>query len=80
MDYRNFVGGQWLETSDSTPNVNPSDISDILGHAAKAGVDQLDQAVGAAHQAAPAGRRRRRSNVSTCWISSGRNFWPARPN
>lgn len=53
MDYRNFVGGQWLETADSTPNVNPSDISDILGHAAKAGVDQLDQAIDAAHQAAP---------------------------
>lgn len=53
MDYRNFVGGQWLETIDSTPNVNPSDISDILGYAAKAGVDQLDQAIDAAHQAAP---------------------------
>ncbi|GAB2209008.1 aldehyde dehydrogenase family protein [Roseibium sp. ROS1] len=53
MDYRNFVGGQWLETTDSTPNVNPSDISDILGYAAKAGVDQLDQAIDAAHQAAP---------------------------
>ncbi|AMN51704.1 aldehyde dehydrogenase [Labrenzia sp. CP4] len=53
MDYRNLVGGQWLETTDSTPNVNPSDISDILGYAAKAGVDQLDQAIDAAHQAAP---------------------------
>ena len=53
MDYRNFVGGQWLETTDSTPNVNPSDISDILGYAAKAGVNQLEQAIDAAHQAAP---------------------------
>jgi aldehyde dehydrogenase (NAD+) len=53
MDYRNFIGGAWLETSASTPNVNPSDISDILGHAAKGGRDELDQAIDAAHQAAP---------------------------
>jgi len=53
MDYKNFVGGAWLETSASTPNVNPSDISDILGHAARGGRDELDQAIDAAHQAAP---------------------------
>ncbi|MHA7775423.1 aldehyde dehydrogenase family protein [Roseibium sp. M-1] len=53
MDYKNFVGGQWHETTASTPNVNPSDISDILGHAAKGGRDELDQAIEAAHHAAP---------------------------
>ena len=53
MDYKNFVGGAWLETSASTPNVNPSDISDILGHAARGGRDELDRAIDAAHQAAP---------------------------
>jgi len=53
MDYKNFVGGEWLETSAGTPNVNPSDISDILGHAARGGRDELDRAIEAAHKAAP---------------------------
>jgi len=51
MDYQNFVGGQWVSTSDSVANINPSDISDIVGLAAKGDVVQLDQAIDAAHQA-----------------------------
>ncbi|GGB34374.1 dehydrogenase [Roseibium aquae] len=53
MDYKNFVGGHWLETPDGVPNINPSDVSDILGYAANADAAQLDQAIDAAHQAAP---------------------------
>ncbi|MES0884127.1 aldehyde dehydrogenase family protein [Roseibium sp. SCP14] len=53
MDYKNLVGGSWVETSDSTPNVNPSDISDVLGHAARGDAAQLDQAIEAADRAAP---------------------------
>ncbi|MCV0427588.1 MAG: aldehyde dehydrogenase family protein [Roseibium sp.] len=52
MDYKNFIGGAWVETSATTPNVNPSDISDILGHAARGDLTQLDQAIDAADQAA----------------------------
>jgi aldehyde dehydrogenase (NAD+) len=52
MDYRNFVGGQWVETSNGVANINPSDISDIVGHAARGDAAQLDQAIDAAHAAA----------------------------
>ncbi|WP_300519857.1 aldehyde dehydrogenase family protein [Aliiroseovarius sp.] len=53
MDYRNLIAGGWVATGAGTPNVNPSDISDILGHAAQAGATQLDGAIAAAHDAAP---------------------------
>ncbi|WP_422021473.1 aldehyde dehydrogenase family protein [Roseibium sp.] len=53
MDYKNFIGGAWLATAESTPNVNPSDTTDILGHAAKGTVADLDKAIDAAHAVAP---------------------------
>jgi len=53
MDYKNFICGQWVETANSTANVNPSDTSDILGHAAQGTVADLDKAIDAAHAAAP---------------------------
>ena len=53
MDYKNLIGGAWEATADSTANINPSDTSDILGHAAKADIADLDRAIAAAHAAAP---------------------------
>jgi aldehyde dehydrogenase (NAD+) len=53
MDYKNLIGGAWETTTDSTANINPSDTSDILGHAAKADIADLDRAIAAAHTAAP---------------------------
>ena len=53
MEYRNYIGGEWVEAAASTPNVNPSDISDILGHAAKSGADAVQAAIDAAHAALP---------------------------
>lgn len=52
MEYKSFIGGAWHETSDSTPNVNPSDTSDILGHAAVGGAADMARAVDAAAGAA----------------------------
>ncbi|WP_424981739.1 aldehyde dehydrogenase family protein [Maritalea sp. S77] len=52
MEYKSFIGGAWHETSDSTPNVNPSDTSDILGHAAVGGADDMARAIDAASGAA----------------------------
>lgn len=54
MIYRNLIGGDWVTGSDLRANVNPSDLSDVLGHAALGGVDLADQAIDAAHAAAPA--------------------------
>lgn len=53
MEYPNFIGGNWEQTSDSVANINPSDISDVLGNSAKAPVDDLQNAIDAAHTAAP---------------------------
>ena len=54
MDFKNYIGGAWHETTEAVNNINPSDISDIVGVAAKGGAGDLDQAISAAHHAAPA--------------------------
>lgn len=53
MDYKNFIGGAWAATAESIPNINPSDTTDTIGFAAKGTVSDLDQAIDAAHAAAP---------------------------
>jgi aldehyde dehydrogenase (NAD+) len=52
MEYRNLIAGDWVAAGAGVPNVNPSDISDILGHAAQSGEAELDAAIAAAHDAA----------------------------
>lgn len=51
MEYKSFIGGAWEETSASTSNINPSDTSDILGHAAVSEAADMDRAIDAAHTA-----------------------------
>jgi acyl-CoA reductase-like NAD-dependent aldehyde dehydrogenase len=53
MEFRNFIAGAWEETSSSAANINPSDISDIVGHAAVATEADVDRAIAAAKDAAP---------------------------
>ncbi|MBR9651377.1 aldehyde dehydrogenase family protein [Thalassovita aquimarina] len=53
MEFRNYIGGEWLETTAITAIVNPSDISDVLGHAAQATDEDMDRAIAAARDAAP---------------------------
>lgn len=53
MEYRNLIGGEWVASGAGVANVNPSDVSDVLGHAAQAGEAQLEDAMAAAHGAAP---------------------------
>ncbi|MDW3204318.1 MAG: aldehyde dehydrogenase family protein [Alphaproteobacteria bacterium] len=52
MDYRSFIAGEWVASGGGIPNVNPSDISDILGHAAQAETGDMDRAIDAARDAA----------------------------
>ncbi|MBF9043754.1 aldehyde dehydrogenase family protein [Rhodobacterales bacterium HKCCE4037] len=52
----NLVGGQWV-AGDATPNINPSDTSDIVGHYARATADQARDAIAAAKAAFPAWSR-----------------------
>lgn len=51
IETRNLVAGTWQDGSGTIANVNPSDVSDILGHHAQATSVQLDDAVTAATQA-----------------------------
>ena len=53
MEFQNYIGGQWAMTTDGVDNINPSDISDIIGVAARGTEADLDQAIAAAHAAAP---------------------------
>lgn len=56
--YRNFVGGEWVasESTKSTPNLNPADTRDVLGHMPLSSADEARRAVDAARAAFPAWR------------------------
>ena len=51
MLHKNYIAGEWLEGAGVSPNINPSDTSDVVGEYAQADVVQVDAAVDAAHAA-----------------------------
>jgi len=51
--FKNYIGGTWVDGATERPNVNPSDISDVIGNYAQADGEQLSRAVSAAAEAAP---------------------------
>ena len=52
--YDNLINGQWVAGAAYTPNINPSNIADVIGEYTQASAQQLDQAVAAARAAFPA--------------------------
>ncbi|MBM3396001.1 MAG: aldehyde dehydrogenase family protein, partial [Betaproteobacteria bacterium] len=52
--HANFINGQWVTGSNWTRNINPSDVSDIVGEYSQADAAQAEQAISAARAAAPA--------------------------
>ena len=56
METRNFIAGEWVDGATTVPNVNPSDVTDVVGEFAQADAAQLDEAVAAAEQATTAWR------------------------
>ncbi|MGA9119796.1 MAG: aldehyde dehydrogenase family protein [Bacteroidota bacterium] len=52
--FKNYIGGTWMESGQERPNINPSDISDVIGTYAQADAGQVNSAVDAAVHAAPA--------------------------
>jgi acyl-CoA reductase-like NAD-dependent aldehyde dehydrogenase len=54
MVHANWIGGEWLTATDAAPNINPSDLSDVVGEYALGDAAQVDQAVAAARRAFPA--------------------------
>lgn len=57
MDYRNLISGNWEATREGLPNVNPSDVSDVIGMAAVSETADMDRAIASARAAAPAWAR-----------------------
>ncbi|WP_205750433.1 aldehyde dehydrogenase family protein [Diaphorobacter sp. HDW4B] len=49
--FDNFIDGAWFAGSSYSPNINPSDTSDVIGEYAQADAAQLDSAVSAARAA-----------------------------
>ena len=52
--HRNFINGEWLEGKGVRQNINPSDVSDIVGEYAQADKAQTEAAIAAAKAAQPA--------------------------
>ena len=48
---RNFIAGTWCIGEDTVTNINPSDITDLIGHYAQASRDELDRALDSAKTA-----------------------------
>ena len=52
--HRNYINGEWLEGKGVRENINPSDITDIVGEYAQADKAQTEAAIAAAKAAQPA--------------------------
>jgi aldehyde dehydrogenase (NAD+) len=52
--FDNLINGQWVTGAKYSPNINPSNLTDVIGDYAQADVAQLDAAVHAAQAAFPA--------------------------
>lgn len=49
--FANLIDGEWVEGDTASVNVNPSDVSDVIGEFARADAEQAERAVGAAAEA-----------------------------
>ncbi|MCQ4258826.1 aldehyde dehydrogenase family protein [Stutzerimonas stutzeri] len=52
--YDNYIDGQWVAGKNYQANINPSDLSDVIGEYAQADSTQVEAAVAAARKAFPA--------------------------
>jgi aldehyde dehydrogenase (NAD+) len=52
--HKNYINGEWVAGASAKDNINPSDITDIVGSYAQADKTQTEQAIAAARQAFPA--------------------------
>jgi aldehyde dehydrogenase (NAD+) len=46
--FKNLINGEWVESKETRDNINPSDVSDVVGSYARADVQQVSAAVEAA--------------------------------
>ena len=52
--HKNFINGEWAESAEAKANINPSDVSDVVGEYAQADKAQTEAAIAAAQAAFPA--------------------------
>ncbi len=52
--HKNFINGEWVAGTGAKENINPSDVTDIVGEYAQADKGQTEAAIAAAQAAAPA--------------------------
>ena len=52
--YPNYINGEWVLGAKAQPNVNPSDVADVVGLYSQADVAQTEAAIDAAYNAFPA--------------------------
>jgi len=52
--HRNYIAGEWVAGAEAAKNINPSDITDVIGEYARADRAQAEQAIAAARAAFPA--------------------------
>ena len=52
--FDNYMGGEWVAGATYSSNINPSDLSDVIGEYAQADVAQVNAAIDAARSAFPA--------------------------
>jgi aldehyde dehydrogenase (NAD+) len=50
---QNWIGGTWVDGASASRNVNPSDLSDVIGEYAQADAEQTRRAIAAARDAFP---------------------------
>ena len=86
--YDNYIDGQWVASDRYRANVNPSDLSDVIGEYAQADAACVEQAIAAARRAFPAWasfgiqrapmRWKRSAWKSSPAAKSSARCWPAR--
>ena len=54
--HKNLIAGEWVE-GNASPNINPSNTNEVIGHYAQATADQAKEAIAAAKAAFPAWSR-----------------------
>ena len=54
QQHSNYIAGEWVPGAAYSKNINPSDVSDVVGEYAQADKVQTEQAIAAAKNAAPA--------------------------
>src|SRR5918999_179120 len=55
--HQNYINGAWVEAVEPAPNINPSNVSDVVGEYARANEAQVRAAIAAARAAFPAWAR-----------------------